>query len=421
MQLKLQQEHQNKVWHRQKDLDDSRRDRDRKRKLADKIVPWTNKDQPAFYLRKFEDTLSTAGISKHKWASRLVPLLTGIASRAYTTSLSEEAKVDYDLLKMALLKAFERSKEACEREFWSFRRKDGDATTYIIRELLSMAETFMENCNRIKEAAQTVATGEFFSLYSLEDANHVRARKPETFLDVANFMTERQAMKNQFRTRRPPNTKPWSRLGDWLRNSRDKDSPPGDWRSRCDVNQDSKEGHHSPQLGKFMSVENNPFYGGSQVKPQDRTGDRVNFVPTCFGCGKKGHKHPDCPQKQKVGCVNNSGNESEIARRKKTSESSESVIAAIRLPGLYVEGRVCQRACSVRFGTGADRTVVDTNLVQETEYLGRNVTLEGFNGFNASQPLARVWIEVGKHRLHYIVAVVDNAPEKYYWGWIQAL
>ena len=43
MQLKLQQEHQNEVWLRQKDLDDSRRDRDRKRKLADKIAPWTER------------------------------------------------------------------------------------------------------------------------------------------------------------------------------------------------------------------------------------------------------------------------------------------------------------------------------------------------------------------------------------------
>ena len=66
----------------------------------------------------------------------------------------------------------------------------------------------------------------------------------------------------------------------------------------------------------------------------------------------------------------------------------------------------------MRLDMGADRTVVDENLVEEKEYLGRNVTLEGFNGFNASQPLAKVWIEVGKHRLHHIVAVVDNAAEK---------
>ena len=304
MQLMLQQENQNEVWHRQKDLDDSRRDKDRKRKLADKIAPWTDKDQSASYLRKFEDPLSTAGMSKDEWARHLVPLLTGIVSTAYTTSVSEEAKVDYDLLKMALLKALGRSKEACEQEFWSFRRKDGDATTYIIRELLSMAETFMENCNTIKEAAHTVATGKFLSLYSLEDANHARARKPEAFLDVANFMTERPAMKNQFRDRRPPYTKPWSRPGDWSRNPKDKDSPPGDWSSRCDVNQESKEGHYNMQLGESVSVVNNSFYGSSQVKPQDRSGDRVNFVPTCFGCGKKGHRRPDCPQKQKVcGCT----------------------------------------------------------------------------------------------------------------------
>ena len=66
----------------------------------------------------------------------------------------------------------------------------------------------------------------------------------------------------------------------------------------------------------------------------------------------------------------------------------------------------------MRIDTGVDRTVVDANQVEEREYLGRNVTLEGFNGFNVSQPLAKVWIEVGKHRLHHIVAVVDNAPEK---------
>ena len=174
----------------------------------------TDKDQAASYLRKFEDTLTTAGISKDEWASRLVPLLTGIVSIAYTTSVSEEAKVDYDLLKMALLKALGRLKESCKGEFWSFRRKDSDAATYIIRELLSMAETFIENCNTIKEAAQMVATGKFLSLYSLEYANHVRARKPEMFLDFANFMTERQAIKKQFCDRRPPYTKPWSRPGD---------------------------------------------------------------------------------------------------------------------------------------------------------------------------------------------------------------
>ena len=38
----------------------------------------------------------------------------------------------------------------------------------------------------------------------------------------------------------------------------------------------------------------------------------------------------------------NSGDESEVARREKPSEGSESVIAAIRQSGLYVEGRVGQ-------------------------------------------------------------------------------
>ena len=95
MQLKLQQEHQNEVWHHQKDLDDIRRDRDRKRKLADKIAPWTDKDQPESYLQKFENMLSTAGISKYEWASRLVPLLTGIASTAYTMSVSGQSRLRF--------------------------------------------------------------------------------------------------------------------------------------------------------------------------------------------------------------------------------------------------------------------------------------------------------------------------------------
>ena len=71
--------------------------------------------------------------------------------------------------------------------------------------------------------------------------------------------------------------------------------------------------------------------------------------------------------------MNNSGDESEVARREKSSERSKSVIAAIRQPGLYVEGRVGQRACSMRI-EGADRTVVDASLVEKKENLGRNVT-----------------------------------------------
>ena len=54
--------------------------------------------------------------------------------------------------------------------------------------------------------------------------------------------------------------------------------------------------------------------------------------------------------------MNNSGDENEVARREKPSERSESVIAAIRQPGLYVEGRVGQRACSMHIDMGADRT-----------------------------------------------------------------
>ena len=50
-----------------------------------------------------------------------------------------------------------------------------------------------------------------------------------------------------------------------------------------------------------MSVVNNPFYGSSQGKLQDRSGDRVNFVPTCFGCDKKDHKCPDCHRSRRLG------------------------------------------------------------------------------------------------------------------------
>ena len=125
---------------------------------------------------------------------------------SFTTSVSGQGRLRFTENGLAEgARTLERSLRArvlvLPKERW-------DVTIYIIRELLSMAETFMENCNTIKAAAQTVATGKFLSLYSLEDANHVRARKPVTFLDVTNFMTERQVMKNQFCDKRPPYTKP---------------------------------------------------------------------------------------------------------------------------------------------------------------------------------------------------------------------
>ena len=92
------------------------------------------------------------------------------------------------------------------------------------------------------------------------------------------------------------------------------------------------------------------------------------LTPTCFECGKIGHKRPQCPSK--VALVIGDGGQED----------------------LYVEGMIGKSKCNMKIDCGAQITMVitmvDSSLVNPLQYVGEHVLIKGYRKAPEKVPLA---------------------------------
>ena len=350
--------------------DDARLRRTELDQIAKNITPWQDHDQPAPFLRKFEDCMMAAEIPRDHWPKRLLPLLTGKAATAYTCHVPTEAKDDYPKLREAMLTAMGKSKDACRRQFWNYRRKPMEPLTEVLRDLQWMTTRLLEDCKSMEEATAVMTTGKFLSLFSLEDADYVRQRKPSTTLDYANFMTDRMEMRQQSGDPRPHRY--WQPRPD--------NRPPYLSDARKEPLFPYPEGNYQPSPFKHEPT-SRPLSPTNRRPDGPRGGGQDTIV--CYGCGQKGHKRPDCPRQ---------------VRR----------IASPRPTALYLTGSIGSTTCkNLLIDTGSVSTIVHPRLVTPEDYTGETTTLSGFGSSPQDWPLAKIRLCVGNHTNDYIVAVSD--------------
>ena len=102
--------------------------------------------------------MTAAMIPPDEWHTRLVPLLSGRSLDAYSKYVPREATGTYPALKDALLKALGISEELCQREFWFYRKKQGDTAQDAARDVETMAE-------RMEEVVKLFSFNKFLSLF----------------------------------------------------------------------------------------------------------------------------------------------------------------------------------------------------------------------------------------------------------------
>ena len=119
------------------------------------------------------------------------------------------------------------------------------------------------------------------------------------------------------------------------------------------------------------------------------------WVPTCFGCGKHGHKVNVCPERKQAGQAN-------IKR----------IVAPYLIPPKYIEGYVGEQKYRMLLDSGADRSVVRPSVVKPNEWLGRTITVKGVHGDRVESPLARAWLHTGSYSIPLTVVAIENAEDK---------
>ena len=224
--------------------------------------------------------MKEADLSVEDWPHHLQPLLTGKALSAYSKNVPEQARLNYYDIKEALLSSLGLTVEQCRNEFWVLQRKYGETWQDTARKIDSMVERMTHDCSSIKEVTDMNAMHTFYSLCPTDCVDYARLHHPKATVEAANLIYEYQPSHNRERK-----YKSWNRFGHNNEYSEE--------RKRIDGNGGEKPNEKRPTFGK--SYDNQGTRGS--------TSEQV-WVPTCFGCGKHGHKVNVCPERKQAGQAN---------------------------------------------------------------------------------------------------------------------
>ena len=126
-----------------------------------------------------------------------------------------------------------------------------------------------------------------------------------------------------------------------------------------------------------------------------------NPARTCYLCGEKRHKSPQCPQRGKGPSSGTaSGPKKPAAPVRTVCEHSATNI---------VPGKVGGRDTTIVLDTGARISVVPEELVEEDAFCDKTVMLLDANGGEVRRRIARVWLHVGGVSTHQYVAVAPSS------------
>ena len=126
----------------------------------------------------------------------------------------------------------------------------------------------------------------------------------------------------------------------------------------------------------------------SPQRTQSQTQDS-NRVPTCYSCGEKGHKKPDCPKS---------------VRRLRSPQP--------KVSSLYVSGKIGDVECSkMVIDSGATQTTVHPNLVPKALYTEDSIIVQLADGSPKECPLAKVWLHLGERSIQHEVAVLKTGSD----------
>ena len=218
------------------------------------------------YLTTFERLAEANEWPREVWAARLAAVLTGKARQAYVRMDLAESK-DYDKVKAAVLKRYDRDAEYYRTKFRE-SRKEGD-------------ESFKE---------WAIRTLDYFSQWVREVGDDMGKLKELIVLEqlMSSTTPELQVWLKQ---REPTTLQQFADLADVYRSSRRGTLH----RSGRTVPEQGKVTAVRPQMGEGRSDEVRAPRGNTMGNGRNefRSRDRATFV-TCFKCGQKGHYQSDC-------------------------------------------------------------------------------------------------------------------------------
>ena len=338
-----------------------------KKKNLKAIPTWKDSDKPADYFRRFEQVMLCNEEPKDQWARLLSINLSGKASTIFNTRIPTAQQDDYDVVKTVLLDGFGDTVDLARKQWWIMRKETEESFQDCMIRFEEKFKRGMEGCTSILDLVSILSMSKFLSILTPECRTYVLGRNPKDGITAAHLAEEFYRIN------------PWrSCSGHIARYERKDTDHSGSSSQRKDWGSNRSE--YAPSHGRQQQFERN------KPRTDNHTTDNPK-VPTCYGCGEKGHKKPDCPKK---------------IRRIRSPQPKGNTI--------YVAGKIGDVECrKLVVDSGADLTIIHPDLIPKSLHTGDHTVISMADGSTKTCPITKVWIHVGNRSIHKEV-VVFNAP-----------
>ena len=141
------------------------------------------------YLQRFERFATNAKWEKTGWATKLSALLSGRALDVYSR-LSEEAAVDYDQVKLALMKRYDLTEDGYRRKFRLSKPESDESPDQFIVRLTKYLMRWIElskTTENFEGLRDLIVKEQFINSCPKELAVHLRERAPENLDQIAKI------------------------------------------------------------------------------------------------------------------------------------------------------------------------------------------------------------------------------------------
>ena len=350
-----------------------------------RFVPPFQETEPDKYFLHFEKIATSLSWPRRVWTLLLQSSLVGKAREAYS-ALSVDQSSEYDIVKTAVLKAYELVPEAYRQKFRA--NKKSGAQTYV--EFAQEKQTLFDRWCGSKEI-----NGNFEKLRQLillEEFKDCLPTDIKTYLDEQKVDNLHQAA---------------TRADDYALTHRGSFSRPNT-RNLEAMNKSGEMKHDH----------------GSGVNPHDKSNSRqsdnsrVPSGPTCYYCKRKGHVKTECPALAKK----TRQNAIVAPPKQKDVDWNQAVMGQDKVPDVYEpfvsQGKVSlvgsgeENTVTILRDTGASQSLVLESVLPFSDQsdTGTNVLLQGVELGTISVPLHKVFLRCSLKTGPVVIGVRSSLP-----------
>ena len=346
-----------------------------------KVPAWSEEETPSEYLDKFETAVRHNGVDKSQWGTMLRVYLSGKSQAAYR-QIKADILADYDAVREHLLQSLGDTPEEADRQWWTTKRKPGEAIGAFGLRLSSIGYWRLCGFETREEVVEKVLLSRFMFLLSPEAYDSVSAKDPKSAQDAARMVQDFEGRGYFSRNHLAPRReyKPYQHF------KREGGSQGGNSNSSQggSVSTESSGGKR-PSSPKNSSQPSGSQEGGNRDR-SEKTSYKERKPIVCYGCNKPGHIRPNCPER---------------TRRVRDSSEKPDPLVEGGLAGVRVEGMIVD--------TGARKSIVRSEFIPSAAYTGKTTRLDTWKGGEVSEhKVAMVKIKVGSVEADCEVAVDDR-------------